>query len=85
MAAAVVVAALVLSSGAVAHLILRRRGRPPGWWFWVLLCGQALVCGVCVWAFATHRPFIAIGVLVAGFVVPELVLIPIRIRRSRRG
>jgi hypothetical protein len=84
MAAGIVVAALVLSAGAVTHLILRRRGRTPGTGYWIVICGQALVCGVCVWAFATHRPFVAIGVLVAGFVVPEFVVTLLRVRRSRR-
>jgi hypothetical protein len=40
--------------------------------------------GVCVWAFATGRPAIGIGLLVAVYVLPNLILIPFRIRDSNR-
>jgi hypothetical protein len=43
-----------------------------------------LVTGVSGWAFATGHPAIGIAVLVAFYVLPEFVLVPLRISRSRR-
>jgi hypothetical protein len=37
------------------------------------------------WLFATGHPVVALALLVAFYILPELVLIPLRIRRSRRA
>ena len=81
--AAIFVVLVVLVFAAVIHVVMRDRDKPAGKTFWAMMCFQALVSGVCVWAFATHRPVLAIGVLVATFVLPEIVLIPLRVRRAR--
>ena len=52
---------------------------------WLGLLVALLVTVACGWAFATGHPAVGIAVLVAFYVLPELVLIPLRIRRSRRA
>jgi ABC-type phosphate transport system permease subunit len=84
-AAASLVVALGLGMTAAVYLRLRRRGHAakatPT--FWLLMVGMSVISGVCSWAFATGRPGIGIGVLIAAYVLPEFVLMPLRIRRSR--
>jgi ABC-type sugar transport system permease subunit len=82
--AATVVVALVLGMAVAVRLRLRSRGKGGKVTraIWLMMGVQSLVAGVCVWAFATGRPGIAIGVLIALFVLPEFVLMPLRIRRS---
>ena len=50
------------------------------------LCVAAaiVVTAVCAWAFASGHAAIGIAVLVAVYVLPAFVLMPLRIRRSRR-
>lgn len=43
------------------------------------------ITAVCAWAFASGHSVIGIAVLVAVYVLPEFVLLPLRIRRSRRA
>ena len=38
-----------------------------------------------IWAFSTHHAAVGVAALVAFFVLPEFVLIPVRINRSRRA
>jgi hypothetical protein len=52
--------------------------------FWLMTGLTAAVAGVCVWALAAHHAAVAIGVLVAVYVLPGLALMPVRIRRSRK-
>lgn len=83
-AAGISVAIVVLVIGAAVYSVMRNTGRGPGGRLWATMMGsQALICGVCVWAFASHRPALAIAVLVAAFVAPNLVLIGLRQRRGR--
>ena len=52
--------------------------------FWVILAVTWLIAAVCIWAFTTGRPAIGIGVLIAFYMLPTLVLMPVRVRRSQR-
>jgi hypothetical protein len=52
---------------------------------WLGLLLALLVTIVCGWAFATGHPAVGIAVLVAFYILPEFVLVPLRIRRSRRA
>jgi ABC-type phosphate transport system permease subunit len=83
-AAASLVVALGLGMTAAVYLRLRRRGQvakaTPT--FWLMMVGMSVIGGVCVWTFATGRPGLGIGVLVGVYVVPELVLMPLRTGRS---
>ena len=48
-----------------------------------MMAATLVVAFVAAWGFAEGHPAISIGLLVALFVLPELVLMPLRIRRSR--
>jgi hypothetical protein len=53
-------------------------------WGWM---GATLVMigAVEAWAFSTHHAAVGVAVLIAVVVVPEFVVIPLRIRRARRS
>ena len=53
--------------------------------FWLFMAGAVVVTAMCAWAFASGHAAIGIAVLVAVYVLPEFVLLPLRIRRSRRA
>ncbi len=44
-----------------------------------------IIAGVCAWAFASHHAGIGVAVLIAFLIVPEMIILPIRVRRSRRA
>jgi hypothetical protein len=52
--------------------------------FWLFITAAVVITAVCAWAFASGHAAIGIAVLVAFYVLPEFVLLPLRIRRSRR-
>ena len=87
------VAVLAVGSYVLVMRYFRRRGHttprdlPPAKrrLLWLGMAVALLVTLACAWAFATGRPAIGIGVLVAFYILPELVLVPLRIRRSRRA
>jgi hypothetical protein len=83
-AASLVVLLGVGMTGAV-YVWLRRRGQAAKATrlFWLMMVGSSFVNGVVAWSFVTGRAAIGIALLVAVFVLPELVLMPLRIRRSR--
>jgi hypothetical protein len=83
--AAFLVVALGLGTAAAVYVRLRRRGaaHKATRTFWLMMVGMSVVGGVAAWAFATGHAAIGIGVLVAVYVLPEFVLMPLRIRRSR--
>lgn len=49
-----------------------------------MLAVTGVITAVSVWAFTTGRPAIGIAILVAFYILPTLVMTPVRIRRSRR-
>ena len=53
--------------------------------FWLSLAAAVAITVVCAWAFASGHAAIGIAVLVTFYVLPEFVLLPLRIRRSRRA
>jgi hypothetical protein len=83
--ATALVVALGLAATFVVYLVLRRRGQTEavGRSFWLMMAGMSLVVGISAWALTSGRPALGIGLLVATLVLPELVLLPLRIRRSR--
>ena len=90
-AAAVLVAAVVVALSVATQLVLRHTSltsaldlpREKQRVFWLMIAVMAPVSAVCAWAFGTGRGALGVGVLVAVFVLPEFVLMPLRIRRSR--
>jgi hypothetical protein len=67
-----------ISTGRKITPATRRRNR--------LLIGLMFIpAGVTAWAIASGRPVVAIAVLVAALVVPDLVVKTLRVRRARRG
>ena len=83
--ATVLVVALGLAGTFVVYLVVRQRGQAAaiGRGFWLMMAGMSIVAGISAWALTTGRPAVGIALLVAAFVLPELVLLPLRIRRSR--
>jgi hypothetical protein len=79
------VAALTLAMALVIYVRLRRRGEAAklARAFWLMMVAISLANGVAVWGFASHHAAVAIGALAAVYVLPEFVLMPLRIRRSR--
>jgi Flp pilus assembly protein TadB len=53
--------------------------------FWLFLAAAVIITAVCAWAFASGHAAIGIAVLVAFYVLPEFVLLPLRNRCSRRA
>lgn len=53
--------------------------------FWLSMGAGLVIAAFEVWAFSTHHAAVGVAVLIAVFVLPEFVLIPLRIRRSRRA
>jgi hypothetical protein len=53
--------------------------------FWLSICAGAVIAAFETWALNTHHGAVGIAVLIAFFVLPEFVLVPFRIRRSRRA
>jgi hypothetical protein len=51
---------------------------------WLILFTTVAISMACAWAILNGHAVIGIGVLIAVFLLPDLVLIPLRIRRSRR-
>ena len=85
----VVAAALVAALGlAMAIAIYRRvrRDRPDlrmrG--FLLFMVATSLITGLCAWAFTSDHPAVGIALLVVGFVMPNLVRIPLHIRAARK-
>jgi hypothetical protein len=90
--------AVVVGGFAYYALIgLARRARietphdlPPGrrrrfWLRFLPLVALSLgITAVAAWSFTSGRPAIGIAVLVVFFVLPDLALLPVRIRRSRK-
>ena len=99
MAADIAAVAFVAVVGGVTYWLmmrfLRRRGYklntlsdlPPAKRriIWVCLAVTLVVAAFCGWAFANGHAAIGIAVLVAVYVLPEFVLLPFRIRRSRQA
>jgi hypothetical protein len=85
MVATVLVIALGLVMTGFVYVLLRRRDQTAraSRTFWLMMVGMSVVGGVAAGSFAAGRPAIGIGLLVAIFVLPEFVLMPMRIRRSR--
>jgi hypothetical protein len=40
---------------------------------------------ICAWAFTSHHQGVGVAVLIASFLIPEAIILPLRIRRSRRA
>lgn len=53
--------------------------------FWLSMGAGLVIAAFEAWAFRTHHAAVGVAVLIAFFVLPEFVLIPLRIRRSRRA
>jgi hypothetical protein len=53
--------------------------------FWLFLAAVVVMTAVCAWAFASRHAAVGIVMLVTFYVLPEFVLLPLRIRRSRRA
>lgn len=53
--------------------------------FWLSMGVAVVIAAFEGWAFNTHHGGVGVAVLIAFFVLPEFVLIPLRIRRSRRA
>jgi hypothetical protein len=83
--AAAFVVALGLGMSVAVYLLLRRRGQAhkATRTFWLMVVGMSIVNGVVAWSFVTGHAALGIALLVAIFVLPEFVLMPLRIRRSR--
>jgi hypothetical protein len=52
---------------------------------WLSMLVGLAIASVVGWAFSSHHGAIGVAVLVALFILPEFVLVPLRIRRSRRA
>jgi membrane protein YdbS with pleckstrin-like domain len=52
---------------------------------WLSMAVALVIAAGCGWAFTHGHAAVGIAVLVAFYVLPEFVLIPLRIRRSRRA
>ena len=68
--------------------VLRKlRGLPPGQrrLFWLMMALTLVIGVVPAWLLVNGHAAIAIALLVAFYILPEFVLIPLRIRRSRRA
>jgi hypothetical protein len=84
---AVVAGTVWFSSRYWSRIGLMRPGDlPPGKRrnFWLIVVGSSLPALIGGIAIADGHPALGIAVLIAAFVLPEFVLMPIRIRRSRR-
>jgi hypothetical protein len=89
----VIVAVLIVGTHVLTMRWFRRRGYTTPRdlparqrrLLWLGLLVTVLVTVACGWAFATGRPAVGIAVLVAFYILPEFVLVPLRIRRSRRA
>jgi hypothetical protein len=60
-------------------LPVRKRRR-----LWLVLAAAAGISLVSAWAISSGRSALGVGVLAAVYILPEFVLVPLRVRRSRR-
>jgi fatty acid desaturase len=52
---------------------------------WLCSGGGLVIAAFATWAFGTHHAAVGVAALVAFLVLPEFVLIPLRVSRSRRA